>query len=77
MLNELINGNYFIYQIGDGGCGIVKADNYEEALKNVEKAYSIHGEKNIVVELHKIMEDGWFNDSPDIIEIGWYIQCIN
>lgn len=30
MFEELTNGNYFIYQFSDGGCGLVKAVNEEE-----------------------------------------------
>ena len=73
MLKELLNGNYFIYQIKDGGCGIVKANNKPEAITTVKKAYAAHGEYNINVGIHDI-EKSFFDDAPNVIELGWTIS---
>lgn len=37
-MDELMNGNYWIYQLVDGGCGIVKANDSSEACINVYDA---------------------------------------
>ena len=74
MLKELLNGNYFIYQIEDGGCGIVKANDKVEAVVNVKNAYDMHGEHDIEVDVFDIEGNRYFDDSPNVIELGWEIN---
>ena len=70
MLKELANGNYFCYVIEDGGLGIVKADNPEEAEQKVREGYKKHGSlsDNTKVEIYDIYQEP-FDDVPDVIEI--------
>lgn len=76
MLKELLNGNYYIYQLSDGGCGIVKANTKEEAIAIVIDAYKTHG----IVEVDKSdiditkIQDGLFDDAENVIELGMSIE---
>ena len=78
-LKELSNGNYFIYQIDDGGCGIVYAENGpEEAATKVLESYVNHGCEDMSIEeisIYDIYEKP-FDDSPDVIEIGLMIEIV-
>lgn len=70
MLSTLANGDYWYYEWEDGGRGIVKADNSEEAERKVKKSYKAHGYENTSEELY--IYEIWqnpFKDSPDVIEI--------
>lgn len=79
MLKELTNGKYFLYQLIDGGCGIVEGENESEAKANVMDAYmghdgSVYGAADI--ECKKIIDIGnaFFADKPKVIELGWSIE---
>lgn len=78
MLKELTNGNYFIYQINDGGCGIVKAVNVANAAVVVANAY--HDNTGATYDTDDIMiyplDDGnhYFSGIPNVIELGWSIE---
>lgn len=79
MLKELTNGNYFIYQINDGGCGIVKAKSEPEAVANVMDAYRGHnGDEYSATDIDckNIADIGnaFFVDKPNVIELGWIIE---
>lgn len=63
-----MNGRY-AYQIEDGGCGVVKADNIKEAERKVREAYSKHGGLSETTKVW-IGELGWFEDCPDVFEVG-------
>ena len=76
MLKELMNGNYFIYHISDGGVGIVKAETEEQAKDFVCNAYRKHNSGDYSrdeIYCEKI-EDGYFDDSPEVIELGWHLE---
>ena len=80
MLKELCNGNYFIYQIDDGGCGIVKADDVVDAIVRVIVSYREHGERDLSsddVKCYNIKDISlYFSSSPDVLEFGWSIEVI-
>ena len=59
----------FAYQIEDGGCGVVRADNKKEAEKKIREAYNVHGELSDSTEVW-IGDPSWFEDFPDVFEIG-------
>lgn len=59
----------FAYQIEDGGCGIVKANNLEEAERKIREAYNKHGGLSETTDIW-IGEPSWFEDAPDVFEIG-------
>ena len=59
------------YSLEQGGLGIVFAESESEASKKVRDAYSAHSggdEFTEEITVSKI-ENGWFNDNPDVIEI--------
>lgn len=60
---------YFAYQIEDGGCGVVRADNKKEAEEKVRKAYNLHGELSDTTEIW-IGKPSWFEDCPDVFEVS-------
>ena len=73
---ELTNGNYYIYQISDGGCGIVKAETEAEAKLRAAFSYHKHGQPDVHswdVEVFEIDKDGYQEDCPYLIELGWDI----
>lgn len=77
-MNELLNGNYFIYQIIDGGCGIVKAVNAANAAVVVANAYykntgATYDTDDITIYP---LDDGnhYFAGIPNVIELGWSIE---
>lgn len=55
----------------NGGKGIVIADNEEEAKQKVKASYLKHGYSESELEELEIWKvtDGFFNDSPDILEV--------
>lgn len=76
---KLLNGKYYIYQIEDGGCGIVKADDEVDAVIKVKESYVLHGQPDICeedIEVHLINYDtcSVFLDTPDVIELGMRID---
>lgn len=76
MLKELFNGNYYIFEIADGGFGIVKANGKEEAVKDILKSYHKHGcsdlkETDVVITSIKEECSEPFKDSENIVELGW------
>lgn len=76
-LKQLTNGNYYIYQVDDGGCGIVKAENEDKARLKVAYAYHRHGQPDIHscnVEVFKIDPQGYQEDCPYVVELGWNFQ---
>lgn len=78
-MNELQNGNYFIYQLIDGGCGIVKGKDEAEAVANVMVAYKGHDGSEysaLDIEIKNIRDIGnaFFADRPNVIELGWSIE---
>lgn len=78
-MDELMNGNYWIYQIADGGCGIVKANSSSEAYANVMDAYRGHDGTEydaLDIEIKNIADMGnaFFADKPKVIELGWQIE---
>lgn len=80
MLEELLNGKYFIYQICDGGCGIVKANTESQAKVIVMDAYRSHCGIDYDydfedIECHEITNDNsYFKGTPNVIELGWTIE---
>jgi len=78
-MDELMNGNYWIYQIVDGGCGIVKAMGEAGAKANVMAAYESHSgieydPADIKVRNIRDMGNAFFADRPSVIELGWTIE---
>ena len=72
MLKELANGNYWFYKWEEGGCGIVKASNPEEAEQKVRDGYIKHGgASGEEIEIYEIYQEP-FDDVPDVIEIFEY-----
>ncbi len=73
MLNELTNGKYFFYRLEEGGSGIVKADNIEQAESEVRDAYIKHSVPKLSegIEIHPIVQKP-FGDSPDVMELYEY-----
>ena len=75
MLKELTNGKYFIYQLKDGGFGIVYADTVDDAFDKIINSYSIHGGgecNDNDIELFAIENRPYFEDTPDVFELGWW-----
>jgi len=79
VIKKLTKGDYFAYQVDDGGCGIVKANSTDEAREKVALSYNRHGDpyttaNNVeVVSIKAIKEDGgYFGD--DVIELGWRME---
>ena len=60
---------YFAYQIEDGGCGLVTANNATEAEQKVREAYKVHSYLSDTTDVW-IDEPSWFEDFPDVIEVG-------
>lgn len=80
-MNELMNGNFWIYQLFDGGFGIVKANTEAEAFANVMYAYKEHGGEEYdatEIEIKNICDIGnvFFTDKPNVIEIGWTLALV-
>lgn len=81
MLNQLANGSYYIYQVCDGGCGIVKANSTEEAKAIVVDSYNNHSGDDctyvpIDVACYRIPNDNrTFKESSEIIELGFWIDA--
>ena len=76
-LKELTSGNYYIYQVDDGGCGIVKAENKQKAQLEVAYSYHKHGQPDVHtsnVEVYKIDPQGYQEDCPYLIELGWEMR---
>lgn len=73
MLSELTNGKYFFYRLEEGGSGIVKADNTEQAESKVRDAYIKHSDPTLSerIEIHPIVQKP-FGDSPDIMKLYEY-----
>lgn len=69
-LKELTNGDYWYYVIEDGGRGIVKADSPEDAEIKVRNAYKKHGGLSEYTTVEIYGDICYFDDSPDVIEIG-------
>lgn len=59
------------YSIEQGGTGIVFADNEIEAINKVRSAYGDHSSREGFTEevIVKHIENGWFADHPDVIEL--------
>ena len=80
MLEELLNGKYFIYQISDGGCGIVKANTEAQAVVAVMDAYRSHCGSDFDysatdIKCYKITNDSrYFKGTPNVLELGWSIE---
>lgn len=77
MFEELTNGNYFIYQISDGGCGLVKAINEAHAAVVVANAYHDNNSGNYDpsdIEIYPIDDGGYKANMPNVIELGWKIE---
>lgn len=77
MIKELINGNYYIYQLSDGGCGIVQAKGEKEAAMTVVDAYNRqHSGIYEPADVHiKEIEgkNNYHESSPNVLELGWQI----
>lgn len=73
LLNELVNGNYYYYDLEDGGAGIVMANGWNEAKRKVKEAYTKHSSdpftENIMI--YPINQKP-FDDAPDVLEIYEY-----
>ena len=74
MLEELFKTGKLYGYITDyysGGKGIVIADNEEEARRKVTDAYLKHGYSESELEELQVWKvtDGFFNDSPDVLEV--------
>ena len=77
MLKELTNGNYFLYQIVDGGCGIVKAVNMSHAALVVVNSYNkvTHSSYNVDdVKINPLSFGHYLDEAPNVIELGWEID---
>ena len=70
MFNELTNGNYWCYVLEQGGVGIVRANNSDEAKQKVKDAYTKHSDDPFTEEIsiYEIYQKP-FDDAPDVIEI--------
>lgn len=70
---ELLNGDYWLYYLEDGGVGIVKADSSDEAERKVREAYAKHsgnnGEFTEQIGIYEFDGSNWFEDSPDVFEV--------
>ena len=74
MLEELFKTGKLYGYITDyysGRKGIVIADNEEEARRKVTDAYLKHGYSESELEEIEVWKvtDGFFNDSPDVLEV--------
>ena len=74
MLEELFETGKLYGYIADyysGGKGIVIADNEEEAKQKVKASYLNHGYSESELEELEVWKvtDGFFNDSPDVLEV--------
>lgn len=62
------------YRKGCSIIGIVKANSEEDARRKVYEAYNNHVDSfdsyNDEIEIWKIIEDPWFNEEPDVLEIS-------
>ena len=70
MYEQLTNGKHFVYRIGDGGSGLVHAENYDDAIGKVLAAYSKHGQPELSkddISVYDIVS--YFKDSPCVIEL--------
>ena len=66
----LSSNGFYAYYVEDGGYGIVMANNMWEAKKKVEDAYIKHGGYSTPPKVEiTIMEAGWFDDAPDVVEL--------
>ena len=79
MLKELMNGNYYIYQLSFGGCGIVKANNDVEAKVNIMNAYKGHdGSEYDATDIWCCnicdLSNVFFADDSNVIELGWKLE---
>ena len=76
-LSDLTNGNFYLYQVDDGGAGIVEADTEEAAKIKVAFSYHKHGQPDVHsqdVEVFKIDSESYFEDCPSVIELAWEIK---
>ena len=74
MLKDLYeSGKLYGYIIDyySGGKGIVIANNEEEAKQKVKASYLKHGYSETELEELQVWKvtDGFFNDSPDVLEV--------
>ena len=74
MLKDLYESGKLYGYIADyysGGKGIVIADNEAEAKQKVKVSYLKHGYSESELEELQVwkVSDGFFNDSPDVLEI--------
>lgn len=70
VLKWLASGNYWLYELDDGGKGIVKAETNEEALKKLKDAYKKHYSEDTMPDFRiSPIEGGYFEDTPDVIEL--------
>ena len=74
MLEELFKTGKLYGYITDyysGGKGIVIANNEEEAKQKVKASYLKHGYLESELEGLEVWKvtDGFFNDSPDVLEV--------
>ena len=74
MLEELFKTGKLYGYITDyysGGKGIVIANNEEEAKQKVKASYLKHGYSESELEELEVWKvtDGFFNDSPDVLEV--------
>ena len=79
MLKELMNGNYYIYQLSFGGFGIVKANSDVEAKVNIMNAYKGHdGSEYDATDIWCCnicdLSNVFFADDPNVIELGWKLE---
>lgn len=79
MLKELMNGNYYIYQLRFGGCGIVKANSDVEAKVNIMNTYKGHdGSEYDATDIWCCnicdLSNVFFADDPNVIELGWKLE---
>ena len=74
MLKDLYESGKLYGYIKDyysGGKGIVIADNKEDAKQKVKASYLKHGYSESELEELEVWKvtDGFFNDSPDVLEV--------
>ena len=74
MLEELFKTGKLYGYITDyysGGKGIVIANNEDEAKQKVKASYLKHGYSESELEELEVWKvtDGFFNDSPDVLEV--------
>lgn len=75
---DLTNGDFWVYRIADGGCGIVKAEKGIHPSATVADAYKGYRGEDYSpadIECRQITEkDSRFRMMGNVIELGWNIE---